>query len=277
MRTGHAIVGAMLILAVSSACSENAVNPTKDEPQPIRLHEDCTLNSECPNGGECVNTSGWGSYCSYACTAHEDCGCVPGTTLDDIATGACDSFCNGTECVETCPDNQCIRGDCIGVIEAPAQVRYCRVEAAGGAGGGAGSGGAGGSGGTAGSGGTGSTCTSISGTYSGSRTRNSTTPGSCPPDYYYNPNLPCRVTADPASPSGFMYEIGYTNSESGEIVFTECTTNVAGCSLFATCLLGSGGTDQVTITFNSNSYTGTLDRQTDTGCTVNFDLSGLRQ
>jgi hypothetical protein len=148
-------------------------------------------------------------------------------------------------------------------------------------GGSGGSSGSGGSGGSAGSGGSGNTpaCNGITGTYDITRTRSKSNPGSCPPTYSVNPSIPGKVTADSASPSGFKFEIGYSDPD-GKVVFLECTNNVNKCSIFATCANSDKTlTDQVTLDVSGNGISGTIARivKDMNDCTVNFDLSGTRQ
>lgn len=124
---------------------------------------------------------------------------------------------------------------------------------------------------------TGPVCSGISGTYSCTRKRSTTSPGSCAPGYTFNPSMPVRIAADPGEASGYKVEIGYTNNMTGETDWTTCTNNVTKCQIFATCTLASA-TDQVTLTISGNSVTGTLAR-TDTGsstCTINFTITGSR-
>lgn len=149
----------------------------------------------------------------------------------------------------------------------------------GGSGGSNSSSGNGGSGGSGGSGGNASSCNGITGTYAITRTRSKSSPGSCPPNYEFNPSLPGKVTADSTSPSGFRFEIGYSDDE-GNIFFQSCTNNVTQCSIFATCANDDSTlTDQVTLNVNANAISGTIARvlKSMNDCTVNFDLSGTRQ
>lgn len=74
-----------------------------------------------------------------------------------------------------------------------------------------------------------------------------------------------------------MLEVGYTEYETGNVSFVGCVTNVAGCSLFATCE-PDVGTDEISITFQDDHFEGTMTRSDATqGCTVNFDISGVRE
>lgn len=165
---------------------------------------------------------------------------------------------------------------------------------AGGSGGSAGSGssnnsGAAGSGASSGKGGGssgggsgGPSCSGITGSYAMTRTRSKTNPGSCAPDYTFSPSIPGKVTADGSEASGYRFEIGYSDPE-GNVVFHECTNNVAQCSVFATCENGTATetasiTDQVNLKIDGNTITGTIARSLlDTKCTVNFDLTGTRK
>lgn len=161
----------------------------------------------------------------------------------------------------------------------------------GGSGGSAGSGsgnssGAAGSGASSGKGGGssggGPSCSGITGSYAMTRTRSKTNPGSCAPDYTFSASIPGKVTADGSEASGYRFEIGYSDPE-GNVVFHECTNNVAQCSVFATCENGTvtetaSITDQVNLKIDGNTITGTIARSLlDTKCTVNFDLTGTRK
>lgn len=135
----------------------------------------------------------------------------------------------------------------------------------------------GGSGGSAGA----TACNGITGTYAMIRTRDGSSPGSCPPNYQYNPSMPGKVTVDATKPSGFDVQIGYSDT-AGEIIYSSCTNNVVGCKIFATCV-PDAGTDQVTLDITGNSITGTLSRTSSggndcsVGGTINFVVSGTRQ
>lgn len=146
----------------------------------------------------------------------------------------------------------------------------------------AGSGASGGKGGGSSGGGGGPSCSGITGSYAMTRTRSKTNPGSCAPDYTFSASIPGKVTADGSEASGYRFEIGYSDPE-GNVVFHECTNNVAQCSVFATCENGTvtetaSITDQVNLKIDGNTITGTIARSLlDTKCTVNFDLTGTRK
>lgn len=65
-----------------------------------------TFGSECAAilGGYCAGVG----VCTTYCLAHDDCGCPPGTTNDDIAAGACSAACvdtsglGDTVCLRVC-------------------------------------------------------------------------------------------------------------------------------------------------------------------------------
>lgn len=119
-------------------------------------------------------------------------------------------------------------------------------------------------------------CTSISGTYSASRSRSKTKPGSCEEGSAatkFSSSIPIKITAEGA---GFVVDVGYSTPD-GELKYARCTSNVAGCVVFATCE-PNAGTDQLTFTIDGESLSGTIERVTsETKCTINFDVKGNRK
>jgi hypothetical protein len=114
----------------------------------------------------------------------------------------------------------------------------------------------------------------LSGTYAAGRFRSSTAPGSCPADYSnFTENTPIRITAVGGT-TGYQVDVGYTDG-TGKRIFVTCTSNVSGCTVYATCK-PDAGTDQATFTLSGDTLTGTISRTTTTGCTVNFTISGGR-
>jgi hypothetical protein len=119
-------------------------------------------------------------------------------------------------------------------------------------------------------------CSGISGTYDVTRIRSVSRPGSCPPNHTVNPSLPISIVADSDEASGYRVRVGYTNPD-GEHIFNTCVSNVAQCSVFATCEPTSAR-DEVELEIAGNVITGTLARTYfDDDCTINFDLAGERQ
>lgn len=62
------------------------------------------VGKECSSRGDCEHIPGYEGHggfcnelnaCSAYCAKHDDCGCAPGTTTDDIAAGACAALCTG--------------------------------------------------------------------------------------------------------------------------------------------------------------------------------------
>jgi hypothetical protein len=120
-------------------------------------------------------------------------------------------------------------------------------------------------------------CAGLSGSYTVTRARSTTSPGSCSPNLRVAPSIPIQITADPAQSAGYKVEVGYSDVATGVVTFIACVNNVGPCSIAATCK-PPAGTDQVTLTFNGDSLVGTISRtEATSNCTVNFDLKGLRR
>lgn len=120
-------------------------------------------------------------------------------------------------------------------------------------------------------------CSGLSGTYEGTRTRNKAMPGSCSPTYAFEPTFPIKINADSTSPSGYKVEVGYAAPGEPPMFVTCGSTNVVGCTIFASCKPGSG-TDEITLTIAGNSVSGNIQRtNTSPMCTVNFDVVGVRK
>lgn len=140
-----------------------------------------------------------------------------------------------------------------------------------------------GQGGKSGSAGSGSPCVSVTGSYNMIRTRDKANPGSCPPDYPFAPAVPAHLLSDKNSPSGYKFEIGYTDAVTGQQVFYPCVNNISSCLVQATCSNATSSTpaafsDQVQLNVVGNTITGWILRKVaDTGCEVHFLVTGTKE
>ena len=121
-------------------------------------------------------------------------------------------------------------------------------------------------------------CDAITGSYSASRTRSTTKPGSCEvgsAESKFNRDIPMTIGSD--SEGKYDVQIGYSDPTSGVVTYAKCINNVVGCTINATCEPGAG-TDQLQFTIDGESISGTIERTARaTKCTINFDVTGRRK
>lgn len=146
----------------------------------------------------------------------------------------------------------------------------------------------GGSTGSGGSGGSGPACTGVTGKFMLTATRSTSNSGSCPESVEYDTNTGVTITSQKTD-GGTTYKVELSSDHYSSLdVYgdNECTANVSGCHVSATCNAFNYSrriffTSELSLDVTNVDITGTDNwrehRSTSPYCSANWNVTGIRQ